>query len=215
MRVLNAMQMKDGAKAEGGPTFSSLTQPIQFLPYKKKDDNWAAWNLDWLELQGIEFLRVNSRRLLKNYKLAKGVIDKTDYIVEPDNDYKDMMDVLTKENDSALELKFYPIVPNVINVLTGEFAKRYSKVQFRAVDDASYNEMLEQKRLQIEESLLATAEAQLVRKMVDMGMDPASEEAQQQLNPENLKTLPEIESSFNFLSKITRSKIYCRFKLCR
>ena len=197
MRVLNAMQMKDGAKAEGGPTFSSLTQPIQFLPYKKKDDNWAAWNLDWLELQGIEFLRVNSRRLLKNYKLAKGVIDKTDYIVEPDNDYKDMMDVLTKENDSALELKFYPIVPNVINVLTGEFAKRYSKVQFRAVDDASYNEMLEQKRLQIEESLLATAEAQLVRKMVDMGMDPASEEAQQQLNPENLKTLPEIEDFFS------------------
>jgi hypothetical protein len=204
MRVLNAMQMKDGAKAEGGPTFSSLTQPIQFLPYKKKDDNWAAWNLDWLELQGIEFLRVNSRRLLKNYKLAKGVIDKTDYIVEPDNDYKDMMDVLTKENDSALELKFYPIVPNVINVLTGEFAKRYSKVQFRAVDDASYNEMLEQKRLQIEESLLATAEAQLVRKMVDMGMDPASEEAQQQLNPENLKTLPEIE---DFFSKSYRSMV--------
>ena len=204
MRVLNAMQMKDGAKAESGPTFSSLTQPVQFLPYKKKDDNWAAWNLDWLELQGIEFLRVNSRRLLKNYKLAKGVIDKTDYIVEPDNEYKDMMDVLTKENDSALELKFYPIVPNVINVLTGEFAKRYSKVQFRAVDDASYNEMLEQKRVQIEESLLATAEAQLVRKMVDMGMDPASEEAQQQLNPENLKTLPEIE---DFFSKSYRSMV--------
>ena len=158
MKVLNAMQLKNGAKAEGGPTYSSLTQPIQFLPYKQKDDDWAAWNLDWLELQGLEFLRINSRRLLKNYKLAKGVIDKTDYIVEPDNDYKDMMDVLTKENDSALELKFYPIVPNVINVLTGEFAKRYSKVQFRAVDDASYNEMLEQKKIQIEETLLSNAD---------------------------------------------------------
>ena len=53
MRVLNAMQMKNGAKAESGPTFSSLTQPVQFLPYKQKDDNWSAWNLDWLELQGI------------------------------------------------------------------------------------------------------------------------------------------------------------------
>ena len=80
MRVLNAMQMKNGAKAESGPVFSSLTQPTQFLPYKQKTDDWFAWNLDWLELQGIEFLRVNSRRLLKNYKLAKGVIDKTDYI---------------------------------------------------------------------------------------------------------------------------------------
>jgi hypothetical protein len=204
MRVLNAMQMKNGAKAESGPTFSSLTQPTQFLPFREKTDDWAAWNLDWLELQGIEFLRVNSRRLLKNYKLAKGVIDKSDYIVEPDNDYKDLMDTLTQENDSALELKFYPIVPNVINVLTGEFAKRYSKVQFRAVDDASYNEMLEQKRLQIEESLLADAEAQLVQRMIKMGMDPASEEAQKQLNPESIKTLPEIE---DFFSKSYRSMV--------
>jgi len=204
MRVLNAMQMKNGAKAESGPTFSSLTQPTQFLPYSKKTDDWAAWNLDWLELQGIEFLRINSRRLLKNYKLAKGVIDKSDYIVEPDNDYKDLMDTLTAENDSALELKFYPIIPNVINVLTGEFAKRYSKVQFRAVDDTSYNEMLEQKRLQIEESLLADAEANLVMKMIEMGMDPGSEEAQQQLSPEGLKSLPEIE---DFFSKDYRSMV--------
>lgn len=204
MRVLNAMQMKSGATAESGPTFSSLTQPIQFLPYSKKTDDWAAWNLDWLELQGIEFLRVNSRRLLKNYKLAKGIIDKTDYIVEPDNEYKDLMDTLTAENDSALELKFYPIVPNVINVLTGEFAKRYSKVQFRAVDDTSYNEMLEQKRIQIEEALLADAEANLVLKMIEMGMDPASEEAQQQLSPEGLKSLPEIE---DFFSKSYRSMV--------
>ena len=204
MRVLNAMQLKNGAKAEEGPTFSSLTQPVQFLPYSKKTDDWAAWNLDWLELQGIEFLRINARRLLKNYKLAKGIIDKTDYIVEPDNEYKDLMDTLTQENDLALELKFYPIVPNVINVLTGEFAKRYSKVQFRAIDDISYNEMLEQKRFQIEEALLADAEAQLVRKMIEMGMDPASEEAKQQLAPESLKSLPEIE---DFFSKSYRSMV--------
>lgn len=204
MRVLNAMQLKNGAKAEDGPTFSSLTQPVQFLPYSKKTDDWAAWNLDWLELQGIEFLRINARRLLKNYKLAKGIIDKSDYIVEPDNEYKDLMDVLTQENDSALELKFYPIVPNVVNVLTGEFAKRYTKVQFRAVDDASYNDMLEQKRIQVEEALLADAEAQLLQRMIAMGMDPGSEEAAQQLSPENLKTLPEIE---DFFSKSYRSMI--------
>ena len=204
MKVLNAMQLKAGAKKTEGPTFSSLTQPIQFLPYSEKTDDWAAWNLDWLELQGIQFLKLNARRLLKNYKLAKGIIDKTDYIVEPDNDYKDLMDVLTKENDSALELKFYPIIPNVINVLSGEFSKRYNKVQFRAVDDRSYNEMLEQKRMQVEEALLADAERKLVEKMIQMGMDPASDEAKQQLAPENIKTLPEIEDYF---SKSYRSSV--------
>ena len=204
MKVLNAMQLKNGAKAEGGPTYSSLTQPVQFLPSSEKTDDWAAWNLDWLELQGVEFLRSNARRLLKNYKLAKGIIDKSDYIIEEDNDYKDMMDVLTKENDSALELKFYPIVPNVINVLSGEFSKRYNKVQFRAVDDKSYNEMLAQKKADIEDTLLADAEIQLIQKMIEAGMDPASEEAQQQLSPDNLKTLPEIEDYF---SKSYRSSI--------
>jgi len=204
MKVLNAMQLKAGARKEEGPTFSSLTQPIQFLPYSEKTDDWAAWNLDWLELQGIEFLKLNARRLLKNYKLAKGIIDKTDYIVEPDNDYKDLMDVLTKENDSALELKFYPIIPNVINVLSGEFSKRYNKVQFRAVDDRSYNEMLEAKKTQVEEALLADAEKKLIEKMIQMGMDPASDEAKQQLAPENIKTLPEIE---DFFSKSYRSSV--------
>ena len=205
MKVFNAMQLKNGAKADSGyPTTSSLTQPIQFLSAKKKDDDWFAWNLDWLELQGLEFLRLNARKLLKNYKLAKGVIDKTDYIIEEDNEYKDLVDILTKEDGSALELKFYPIIPNVINVLSGEFSKRFSKVQFRAVDDLSYNEMLEQKRVLIEENLLADAEKELIVKMIEMGVDPNSEEAQQQLAPENLKSLPEIE---DFFSKDYRSMV--------
>ena len=205
MKVVNAMQLKNGAKADIGYQGStSLTQPIQFLPADKKTGNWAAWNLDWLEVQGMNFLKENSRKLLKNYKLAKGIIDKTDYIVEEDNDYKDLVDVLTKEDESALELKFYPIIPNVINVLSGEFSKRYSKIQFRAVDDLSYNEMLEQKRALVEENLLADAEQKIIMRMIEMGMDPESEEAQQQLNPENLKSLPEIE---DFFSKDYRSLV--------
>ena len=63
-------------------------------------------------------LRRNARRLMKNYKLAKGIIDKQDYIVEEDNEMADLIDTLTKEDLSAFELKFYPIIPNVINVLT-------------------------------------------------------------------------------------------------
>ena len=197
MKVFNAMQLKAGAKSEGTTASASLTQPMQFLSSKKKDDDWYAWNIDWLELQGIEFIRQNARRLLKNYKLAKGIIDKTDYIIEEDNDYKDMMDVLVKEDAGALELKFYPIIPNVINVLTGEFSQRYSKVQFRATDNTSYNEMLEAKRSMVEENLLSDASAKLTAKMIDMGMDPQSEEGQAELNPEKLKSLPEIEDFFS------------------
>ena len=195
MQILNALDLKAGKKAEYNK-MGTLTQPIQFLPYSAKDEQWRANNMDWLEWQGLKQVRRNARRLLKNYKLAKGIIDRTDYIVEEDNEYADMIETLTKEDQSALELKFYPIIPNVINLLTGEFAKRSAKVIFRAVDDISHNEMLEQKRLMIEQALVAEAEREIMMKMVGMGVDPNSEEAQQALAPEAIRSLPEIEGFF-------------------
>ena len=148
MQIYNAMQLKNGAKAETN-RMGTVTQPLQFITKKEKTDEWAAWNLDWVEWQGLKQIRRNARRLMKNYKLAKGIIDKSDYIIEENNEYRDIVETLTKEDQSALELKFYPIIPNVINVLVAEFAKRSTKLVYRAVDDISYNELLEEKRKMI------------------------------------------------------------------
>lgn len=97
MQIYNAMQIKAGAKTEYNK-MGTLNQPIQFLPRSKKDEDWAAWCLDWLEWQGLKMVRRNARRLMKNYKLAKGIIDRTDYIIEEDNEYADLIDTLTKED---------------------------------------------------------------------------------------------------------------------
>lgn len=193
--VINAMQAKKGVKADH-TRMGTLTQPIQFLPKDQKDGEWGAWNMDWFEMEGLRQIRRNARKLLKNYKLANSIIDKTDYIVEEDNQYSDLIDVITKEDVSALELKFYPIIPNVINVLVGEFAKRSDKVQYVSTDQASYNEMLEQKRGMIEQTLVKEAEMQLAMNMINQGADPESEEFKQALSPENIKSLPEIEEFF-------------------
>jgi hypothetical protein len=195
MQIYNALQIKKGAKTEHN-RLGSITQPLQFISKKDKDDEWAAWNLDWLEWNGLKQIRRNARRLMKNYKLAKGIIDKTDYIIEDDNEYRDIVEILTKEDSSALELKFYPIIPNVINVLVAEFAKRTTKLTYRAVDEYSYNEMIEQKRQMVEEVLMADAQIKITAALLEQGLDPESEEAQQQLNPDNLKSLPEIEQFF-------------------
>jgi len=205
MQVYNALQLKKGAKVEQN-RMGSITQPLQFLPSKKKDDEWAAWNLDWLEWNGIKQLQINARRLSKNYKLAKGHIDRNDYIVEEDLETRTIIDNLTQSEDSgsALELKFYPIIPNVINVLVAEFAKRSTKLTYRAVDEFSYNEMLEQKRQMVEETLMTEAQTKILAAMLEQGLDPASEEAQQQMSPDNIKSLPEIEG---FFKKSYRSMI--------
>tara|TARA_R110002126_G_scaffold15306_11_gene63022 strand:+ start:6479 stop:9223 length:2745 start_codon:yes stop_codon:yes gene_type:complete len=195
MQIINALQAKKGAKTEQN-RMGSITQPLQFIPKKDKTEEWAAWNLDWLEWQGLKQIRRNVRRLMKNYKLAKGIIDKTDYIIEENNEYRDIVETLVKEDYSALELKFYPIIPNVINVLVAEFAKRSTKLTYRAVDDFSYNEMLEQKRAQVEETLMSDAQTKIVAAMLEQGLDPESEEAKQQLAPDAIKQLPQIEQFF-------------------
>jgi hypothetical protein len=203
MQVYNALQLKAGAKAEYNK-MGTLTQPIQFLPEKEKDDEWRAWNLDWLEWQGMRQLRRNARRLSKNYKLAVGIIDRTDYIVEEDNDMANLIDVLIKEDVSALELKFYPIIPNVINVLTNEFSKRSSRIMFRAVDDISYNEMLEAKRQMLEDVLLEDAKRKVMLEAINQGIQMDDPKLAEQTAPDVLKKLPEIQ---NFFSKDYRSTI--------
>jgi hypothetical protein len=195
MKIINALQAKGGATTENN-RMGSITQPLQFIPKKEKDEKWAAWNLDWLEWQGLKQIRRNARRLMKNYKLAKGIIDKSDYIVEENNDYRDIVETLTKEDVSALELKFYPIIPNVINVLVAEFAKRSTKLTYRAVDEFSYNEMMEQKRQMVEDVLLEDARLKVSSALMDKGLQPDSEEFQQETSPEKLKSLPEIEMYF-------------------
>jgi hypothetical protein len=195
MQIYNALDLKSGKKADYNK-MGTLTQPIQFISEKEKDEEWRAWNLDWLEFQGMKQLRRNARRLMKNYKLAKGIIDKADYIVEEDNEMADLIDTLTKEDESALELKFYPIIPNVINVLCNEFSKRSSRIMFKAVDDISYNEMMEEKRAMVEKVLLQDAERKMMIEMMNMGVELESEEMQKALAPENLQQLPEIEGFF-------------------
>lgn len=203
MQVYNALQVKAGAKTEYNK-MGTLNQPIQFLPRSKKDEDWTAWCLDWLEWQGLKMVRRNARRLMKNYKLAKGLIDRTDYVIEEDNEYADLIDTLTKEDASALELKFYPIIPNVINTLTAEFSKRVTRVTYGAVDEYSYNEMLEQKKAEVEQLLVSDAKRKITERMLMMGADPESPEFQEQTSPEALRSLPEIEA---FYQKDYRSMI--------
>lgn len=194
MEILNAMNLKEGKKADYNK-MGTLTQPIQFLSKDDKNEEWAAWNMDWYEWQGIKQLRRNARRLLKNYKLANGIIDKTDYIPDVENEYSDILHELASEEGGALELKFYPIIPNVINTLCNEFSKRNTNLTYRSVDEISYNEMLDQKKEMLEQALLAEAQMKLQAKLSAQGVNLQDPKVQQDMD-QQIKTLPEIEEFF-------------------
>jgi hypothetical protein len=203
MAVLNAMQLKAGAKVEPlyGKTLGGIYQPYQMLPMKEKDPQWTAQCMDYIEWTGMRQLKRVSGKLLKNYKLANAQIEKSDYIIA-ESDYSEVIEPLIKEDVSALELKFYPIIPTVIDVLTNEFSKRYSRITFEMRDEQSANEMLEEKYKDVEEVLIQKATLMQQAKLQEMGMQPDSEEGKKMMDPSTIKSLPQIQS---FYSKDYRS----------
>jgi hypothetical protein len=203
MAVLNAMQLKAGAKVEPlyGKTLGGIYQPYQMLPMKEKDQQWTAQVMDYIEWTGMRQLKRTAGKMLKNYKLANAQIEKSDYIIA-ESDYSEVIEPLIKEDVSALELKFYPIIPTVVDVLTNEFSKRYSRITFEMRDEQSANELLQEKYKDVEQVLLQKATLKQQLALQQMGMDPESEEAQQMMNPQAIKSLPEIQ---RFYAKDYRS----------
>lgn len=200
MEIYNALDLMNG-KTTQSRKLSGVSQPLQFIPKSRKTQEWAYNNLDYLEWQGLKQIKENAHRFVKNYKLAEGIIDKSDYIPEPDNDMSDLVNVLENQGDrlEATELKFFPIIPNVLNTFVGEFAKRDKKVSFEAVDEYTYNEIMEHKRRDIEDVLTRHAQQQMIRNMIDQGLDPEDPEVQQQLQQnmdDTISKIPEIQEFY-------------------
>lgn len=171
-----------------------LSQPIQVIPRKEKDDIWKQQNMDWWEHLGVLHLREKYKRLYKNYSLANGVIDKTDYIPDSaQNAYGDMINILSKETDTPYEIKFYPLIPTIINVLTGEFAKRNNTTIVKSIDEYAINDMLEKKKEMITQYVVKKTQEKIALKMAEMGIP--EEQAEQQM--QEAMSLPQIQEFFN------------------
>lgn len=208
MQLISAFQLMQGYKPSGPLGYNSVTtsmvQPLQMLPYEKKDDEWRVHNMNWGEMQGLQQIRHKYKRITKNFQLANGIIDKSDYIVEETNENKDLIDVLTRNADppAMTQLQFFPLIPNVVDLLEGEFLKRNNKVVAYAVDELSRNEKLDKKKELVDMVLTQQAQVDIIQNMLDMGIDMESEEAQQQLSPEAVQSLPDVE---RFMRKSYRS----------
>lgn len=192
--ILNAYDLKMGKKAESRVT-NSLYQPIQMLPTSEKNDEWKRSNMDWFEQLGLRQINLQAKRLIKLKQLSDGIINKNDYIPnDKENDAYELIHNLTDGEETPYELKFYPIIPNVVNVLTGEFSKRTNKVVIYTVDDFSLNELLEEKRQMVEDYLVSKAKNKIAQKLADMGVPLESEQAEEAFN--SIDGLPEIENFF-------------------
>lgn len=174
--VLTAREMLNGYVANNYDYNIYNMTPLQMVPSQEKDEDWKKWNLDWLERAGLRQLYKDTKRLHKNYALANGILDKSDYIIGPENDMSDMISIISTDNQNSLPIKFYPIIPNVVNVLVGEFSKRDNRVIVKAVDDQSMNEAFEYKQNLLLEILQKQAETKKIKELSEMGMDLESKD---------------------------------------
>lgn len=170
--VLTARDLLNGYTA-GGLDYNIYNMtPLQMVSAEEKDEDWKKWNLDWLERAGIRQLMRDSRRLIKNYHLANGIIDRFDYIIGPHNEYNDQIAVIAEENQNTIPIRFYPIIPNIVNVMTSEHAKRDNRIIAKQVDEDYMNEMNEAKMQELTQILVQQAEQKMMQQLQQMGIDP-------------------------------------------
>lgn len=184
--VLTARDLLNGYTA-GGLDYNIYNMtPLQMVSAEEKDDDWKKWNMDWLERAGIRQLMRESRRLIKNYHLANGIIDKFDYVIGGDNQYSEQIAVIAQENQNSIPIRFYPIIPNVINVMISEHAKRDQRIIAKQTDEQYLNEMNEYKMQLVTQVLVQQAEQKKMQQLQQMGIDPSSNDpqVQQQVNQE-------------------------------
>ncbi len=210
MKILSSWDLLHGKTADKNKhsTTGSFYQPLQMVEDSEKDQEWLEANIDWFETLGMMQLSHNYPKMVKNYELAAGIINKNDYVrdtpraeVNPHENIGETLLDFTEDFSlpEAMEITFYPIIPNVIKLLLGEFSKRYQEVQVQAVDQFSKNEKLDAKFEKIREYAVNINKAKLFNKLIESGFQPKSEEeltkAQQEIDTK-VQSLPEIQELF-------------------
>lgn len=108
-------------------------------------------------IDGEQQVSLKQKKIRQLYNMANGVINQEDYI-----DYKEeemaLSEFLQTDIDD-LGLMFYPIIPNIIQAILGEFDKRYSKYYVGATNPEHTNALLEKFSADLRDQLINSAEA--------------------------------------------------------
>jgi hypothetical protein len=142
----------------------------------------------WIGLQQVTRQR---DKIVKKFNLAYGKIDIDDYI-KGKREYEMELSMLESE-PLDFDLKFYPLIPNIINTLVSQLSKHYVNYSAIAVNREAVNEVIEQKNQMIRDLLIRPIEAAIAAQTDD-------QEQVQKI----LQGLPEVQK---FMSKDYRLSI--------
>jgi hypothetical protein len=177
----------------------SVPLQLKTTEEKNKDDKkFYRQTVDALERIAIRQIQENAKHYIKNYKIAEGVLDISDYI--PSSDNQERLNTLSDGYEGKIDysgLLFYPIAPNIINTLEGEYGKRFTNYKIKSVDEFTVNETLKFKNDMVSNMLIQKAKIQFQMKLAQQGLteDGNPEEYQKQMD--QMMSLPEIQNYMN------------------
>lgn len=196
--ILTARDLLKGYVA-GMPSSQLYTlAPLQMIPEADKTEDWKRWNLDWLERMGNVQKSRDYRKLRQNYNMANGVLDPNDYIVGEANDMSDQVEVLAEQGRNTIPIRFYPVAPNIVSVMCGEFSKMSNDIIFKAVDQTSIDEVNQEKEDALTQILVQFAEQRKIQQLQEMGIDFGDEGQQDYIKQEieASKSIVELHNKF-------------------
>ena len=157
--------------------------PFQMLTMEEKTNDWVRAVADYYEMAGWLNVERKAGRIQKNYWMRYGKLNQSDYIINPDiNEYSQAIGMIVpQESQSPLE-QFYPLVPNFIDVLRGEFIKRDNQWTVQAIDQYSVDEAFKFKQDEFTKIVteFATVEKKKALAMMGFSEEENPEEYQQE-----------------------------------
>jgi hypothetical protein len=155
--------------------------PFQMLTMEEKTPDWIHAVADYYEVAGWNNVERKAGRIQRNYWMRYGKLNPSDYIINPSaNDYYQAVGwVLPPESQSPLE-QFYPLAPNFMDVLRGEFLKRNNTWSIEAIDPTSTAEAFSYKKDQFEQIIMMQAAMEKQKALAEMGLTEEVDQEQYQ-----------------------------------
>lgn len=145
--------------------------PFQMLTLEEKTEDWIKAVADYYETAGWANVERKAGKIQRNYWMRYGKINPSDYIVNPTvNDYYQAVGWLTPPETSSPLEQFYPLAPNFVDVLRGEFIKRDNTWTIEAVDEMSTAEIFANKRQQFQDIMMEHAMLEKQAALASMGI---------------------------------------------
>lgn len=196
--ILWGSDLYKGAKFDSSSVFNlNDVLPFQMLEQDEKTPEWVHAVADHFESVGWRNVERKAGRIQRNYWLRHGKLNQNDYIVNPThNQYHEAIGILLPDQESPLE-QFYPIIPNLVDVLTGEFLKRNESFNVVQIDDDAVAESLTMKEEGFKEGIQQLIVAQKQYELAKMGLTPDAnnEEMLQQYQQEMQNTVQKFQQT--------------------